>query len=126
MSYDVAVWEGPAPRNDASATSEYMRRAEGAEDERPPTAAIQRFVAALPARHPDPTDLDDDVDDSPWADVPLISNAFGSFITISPEADPDRSVHGCHPKRCRSAETDRRDVPLAAPSCASDRRAKEP
>jgi hypothetical protein len=46
-----------------------------------PSPAIRRFVEALLARHPDLTELDDaEVDDSPWADGPLIGNASGSFI----------------------------------------------
>lgn len=78
MSYDVAVWEGEQPSSDAAATPEFERLYEllEAEDAEPPSPVIHSFVNALLARHPDIDDLDDDeVDDCPWSDGPLIGSA---------------------------------------------------
>jgi hypothetical protein len=85
LSYDVAVWEGEQPSGDEAAASDFERLYEmleqGAE---PPSATIRGFVDALLARHRDLDELDDDeVDDSPWADGPLIGNASGGFIYFS-------------------------------------------
>lgn len=83
MSYDLAVWEGPAPTNDAEALEvcgELMDRMQQGTSE-PPTERIREYVAALLARWPDITE--DDGEDSPWTDGPLINNAFGSAIYFS-------------------------------------------
>lgn len=80
MSFDLAVWEGDRPASDEAAAAVYgqlMDRMESGDPE-PPTEAISNYVAALLDRWPD---LDQDgSDDSPWADGPLIANAFGSAI----------------------------------------------
>jgi hypothetical protein len=89
LSYDVAVWEGEQPSGDAAAASEFERLYEFSQDTAPPSPTIRGFVDALLARHRDLTELDDDeVDDSPWADGPLIGNASGGFIyfTMVPSA----------------------------------------
>ena len=53
----------------------------GTGEEAPPTEAIRQYVSALLDRYPDLTELDDDaVDDSPWADGPMIGNASGPII----------------------------------------------
>jgi hypothetical protein len=81
VSYDVAVWEGSQPSDDGAATQEFERLYERLEGGEPPSAAIRQYVDVLLARHPDLDELDDDeVDDSPWADGPLIGNASGPFI----------------------------------------------
>ena len=50
----------------------------------PPTERITEYVRVLIARYPDLDHLDDDaVDDSPWADSPLIANARGPIIYFS-------------------------------------------
>jgi hypothetical protein len=84
VSVDLAVWEGaePASNDEAAQTFEelYERYVE-TDDETPPTERIAAYVGALLARYPDLTELDDDVvDDSPWADGPLIGNARGPFL----------------------------------------------
>lgn len=84
MSIALAVWEGPLPASDEEAVRTfeelYERHVEG-EDETPPTDRIAAYARALLDRYPDITDLDDDaVDDSPWADGPLINNATGPFM----------------------------------------------
>jgi hypothetical protein len=58
MSYDLAVWKGPAPTNAAAATAEYERRMDAMEaalDQTggppPATPAIRAFVEAALARY---------------------------------------------------------------------------
>lgn len=87
MSVDLAVWEGPTPASDAEASKVfeelYARHIESG-DETQPTERIAAYVAALLARFPDLTELDDEaIDDNPWADGPLINNAIGPFIYFS-------------------------------------------
>jgi hypothetical protein len=80
VTFDLAVWEGDRPPSDAAAAEIYeqlMDRLEGGEQE-PPTDRIRAYVSALLDRWPD---IDEDGgEDSPWADGPLIDNAFGSVI----------------------------------------------
>jgi hypothetical protein len=83
VSYDLAVWEGPTPPNNAAAAAEYERVMTRMEDgpADPPSIRISAYVAALLARWPDITD--DRGEDSPWADGPMIGNAFGNAIYFS-------------------------------------------
>ncbi|WP_063763933.1 hypothetical protein [Actinoplanes subtropicus] len=81
MSYDLAVWEGDRPANDAAAAAEfealYARFVESAESVEP-TARIAAYVAALLDRYPD---IDTDAgDDSPWSSGPLLSEASGPLV----------------------------------------------
>ncbi len=83
MSYDLAVWEGPRPATDAGAaetfealSAQYLERDAPSE----PTPAIRRYVDALLARYPDD---DDNIEDAPWADAPIINNAVGPLIYFS-------------------------------------------
>jgi hypothetical protein len=83
----MAVWEGPTPASNEEAAQTfdelYDRNIES-ETDLPPTERIAQYVRALVARYPDLDDLDDDaVDDSPWADSPLIGNARGPLIYFS-------------------------------------------
>lgn len=84
MSVDLAVWEGNRPASDQEAAKTFKQLYEryiGSEDTTPPTERIASYVDTLLSRYPDLTDLDDDVvDDSPWADGPLIGNARGPFL----------------------------------------------
>ena len=81
MSYDLAVWEGPQPASAEAADETYdtiMDRLDGDGADEEPTPAIRAYVDALLARWPD---LDDDNEDEvPWADGPLLGNAFGNAI----------------------------------------------
>ena len=81
MSYDLAVWEGPTPPNNAAAEYERVMTRMEERPADPPTDRISAFVAALLARWPDITD--DRGEDSPWADGPMIGNAFGNAIYFS-------------------------------------------
>ncbi|MFI2077520.1 hypothetical protein [Streptomyces triculaminicus] len=82
MSYDLAVWEGARPADDAAALTVF----EGLHDQYagncglPPTPRITRYVEALLARWPDLSPEDEDQDSSPWSDGPLIDNASGPLL----------------------------------------------
>jgi hypothetical protein len=95
MSYDLAVWEGPAPASDTDAfatyralieqwherpdrAEEYMRRLRGEPTGSSATPAVSAYVDALLARWPDITD--DAGEASPWSDGPLIANATGPLF----------------------------------------------
>ena len=81
MSYDLAVWEGDRPADDAAARQEYRHlydRYIGSSDLQPPTPRIAAYVRALLDRYPD---INSEAgDDSPWADSPLIGDASGHFL----------------------------------------------
>lgn len=82
MSYDLAVWEGERPADDAAAarcfTALYDRYIDMEEPEVPPVEQIVAFVSALLERWPDLTEDEDDT--SPWATGPLIREARGPLI----------------------------------------------
>jgi hypothetical protein len=98
MSYDLAVWEGDRPADDAAAREEYFRLYEQyvasparplptshsdfqnltRRDRQPPTPRIAAYVRALLDQYPDITG--NDGEDSPWADGPLINDASGPFF----------------------------------------------
>jgi hypothetical protein len=80
MSYDLAFWEGPRPRDndEASAVFEQLWGAlEESEDDLPPTPAIQALVETLEARWPgtDP--------EAPWATFPLAEDAQGATLYVN-------------------------------------------
>jgi hypothetical protein len=86
MSYDFAVWEGERPEDDAAATKYYMDHINAVMDtdeppdiiNEPPTPRIRAYVEALLERWPD---IDtEEGSNSPWADGPLLSMAWGRFI----------------------------------------------
>ncbi|MEV7616136.1 hypothetical protein [Streptomyces sp. NPDC089799] len=87
MSYDLAVWEGVRPADDAAATAvfedlyrEHMQHMGGQKTR--PAHLIRQYVEALVARWPDlsPDDDEEDEDASPWSDGPLINNASGPLF----------------------------------------------
>lgn len=93
MSYDLAVWEGPPPADNAAALATYRELLEQWQDEGvvetirakmrgeqtayDPTPAIAAYVADLLRRWPDSGDQSEE---SPWADAPVINNATGPLI----------------------------------------------
>ena len=84
MSYDLAVWEGTRPESDAAASVVYQEladRLESGDTGQPVTEGIRAYVDALLKRWPDITT--DAGEESPWADGPLIGNAFGDAIYFS-------------------------------------------
>ena len=81
MSYDLAVWEGKRPRTNAAAAKVFRRLYDeniGGEGERAPTPAIAAYVQALLERWPDISD--DEGEESPWSDGPLINDARGPIF----------------------------------------------
>jgi hypothetical protein len=93
VSYDLAVWEGSRPADDAAALVTYRELLERWQDEGvveavhakmrgeqtayDPTPAIAAYVADLLRRWPDSGDASEE---SPWADAPLINNATGPLF----------------------------------------------
>jgi hypothetical protein len=93
VSYDLAVWEGSRPADDAAALATYRDLLERWQDEGvveaihakmrgeqtayDPTPAIAAYVADLLRRWPD---SGDESEESPWADAPLINNATGPLF----------------------------------------------
>lgn len=82
MAYVLAVWEGEKPINDAEAMATYDELCEELDrrPELPASPAITAYVADLLARWPDI--MDEDGEDSPWSDGPLIDNATGPLIVF--------------------------------------------
>ncbi|MFK4208668.1 hypothetical protein [Streptomyces sp. NPDC030920] len=82
MSYDLAVWEGERPEDDAAAarcfTDLYDRYIDTEGPAVPPVEQIAAFVSALLERWPDLTEDEDDT--SPWSTGPLIKEARGPLI----------------------------------------------
>ncbi|MER7512167.1 hypothetical protein ABTX82_27985 [Streptomyces lavendulae] len=82
MSYDLAVWEGERPEDDAAAAQcfrgLYDRFVDTKEPTVPPAERIAAFVAALLERWPDLAEDDDDT--APWSTAPLIGEARGPLI----------------------------------------------
>jgi hypothetical protein len=81
MSYNLAVWEGERPKTNAEAKKTFealFAQHQEAEKSPKPTPAIRRYVKALLVKYPD---LDDDNEDEcPWSDSPLINNAAGPIF----------------------------------------------
>ncbi|WP_307814128.1 hypothetical protein [Streptomyces sp. N35] len=81
MSYDLAVWEGERPTDDAVAGrlfSELYDQYIDTDVEQPPTERIATYVAALLERWCDLTEDEDDT--SPWSTSPLIGEARGPLV----------------------------------------------
>src|SRR3954447_3711704 len=81
MSYDLAVWEGDRPADDAAAAAEFERlynRYIESDEDVPPTPRIAAFVQALLDRYPDRGT--DGGGDSPWSTGPLLNDASGPVI----------------------------------------------
>ncbi|HZG02788.1 MAG TPA: hypothetical protein VE546_04310 [Streptomyces sp.] len=83
MTYDLAVWEGVRPSDDAAAgrlfSELYCRYIDiDTGVDHPPTERMAAYVAALLQRWPD---MDEDEDDSsPWCSGRLIDEASGPLI----------------------------------------------
>lgn len=82
MSYNLAVWDGPTPADDAAALEVFedlYDKFMGAKGQ-PPTPRIRQYVEGLVARWPDLSADDEDEDTSPWSNGPLINNASGPLF----------------------------------------------
>lgn len=82
MTYDLAVWEGDRPRDDAAAERlftylhcQYI----DSDIDHPPTYRITEYVKVLLTRFPDMSE-DDEEDPSPFSVCPLIDAAAGPLI----------------------------------------------
>jgi hypothetical protein len=83
MSYDLAVWEGERPADDAEAANTFGRLYSeyiDSGDEVAPSERIQAFVEALVDRYPNIGEADEDPEGGPWSDGPLIDNASGPLV----------------------------------------------
>ena len=84
MSYDLAVWEGDCPADDAGAAylfeQLYEKYLEG-EHTVSPTPRIRAYVEALLDRWVDLTEETDDV--SPWSTGGLMDNASGPIVYLA-------------------------------------------
>ena len=81
MTYDLAVWEGERPSDDAAAAEAFeglYRKYIDSDDLAPPTPRIERYVQSLLARYPDMDDDNDDV--CPWSTGPLLNEAVGPLV----------------------------------------------
>ncbi|MEV6965181.1 hypothetical protein AB0M47_08675 [Hamadaea sp. NPDC051192] len=82
MTYNIAVWDGPKPADDATAMQVFLAMHEAAASSwDAPTTRMEVYVQALLARWPDIDD--DETDSSPWADGPILNNATGPFFYTS-------------------------------------------
>ncbi|MCW3838639.1 hypothetical protein ONA70_00805 [Micromonospora yasonensis] len=81
MSYDLAVWEGDRPPDNAAALTTFKALYERyvGKGAIPPTPRIRTYVEALLEQWIDLTEDDDD-ERSPWSTGPLIKEASGPFI----------------------------------------------
>jgi hypothetical protein len=74
MSYDLAVWVGKRPANDAAAAEEFDARIDASEsNDDAPGPLIQAFVAELLERFPEGSD------DGVWAVEPVLDDVGGDF-----------------------------------------------
>ncbi|MFE3074387.1 hypothetical protein [Streptomyces sp. NPDC059247] len=82
MSYDLAVWEGERPADDAAAgqcfTDLYGKYIDTDGPDVDPTKQIAAYVAELLEQWPDLTEDEDGI--SPWSPGPLIGEASGPLI----------------------------------------------
>ncbi|MCW3815903.1 hypothetical protein ONA91_15770 [Micromonospora sp. DR5-3] len=92
MSYDLAVWEGDRPSDDAAAAALFEQLYEKYLDKEyrvPPTPRIRAYVEALLERwhieEADDEDVDDDdwEDDSPWSTGGLMNSASGPIVYLA-------------------------------------------
>jgi hypothetical protein len=81
MSYDLAVWEGDRPADNAAGLTTFRALYERyvSKGQIPPTPRIRAYVEVLLERWIDLTEDDDD-ERSPWSTGPLIKEASGPFI----------------------------------------------
>ncbi|MCX2926781.1 hypothetical protein [Streptomyces sp. NEAU-W12] len=85
MSYDLAVWEGAEPADDARAGEVFTRlydRHIDTDEEFPASPRIAEYVARLLARWADLAE-DEEEDTSPWSTGPLIDEAAGPLVHFS-------------------------------------------
>ena len=82
MSYDVAVWIGNLPADNAAALETFKRRWKRYENTPEPThPQIAAFLDDLLERYPDLDGVpESELESSPWAEGHMIGNARGRFF----------------------------------------------
>jgi hypothetical protein len=83
MSFDFAVWEGPAPASHDEGLASYQAlftQYFESGDPIVPTAAIAAFLETLKAEFPG--DTDEELDAAPWASWPLDGDASGPIMYL--------------------------------------------
>jgi len=81
MSWVLVAWDGPVPTSTDDAARIFEELESSVSEEDPPTDALRGYVEEMLARWPDITE--DDGEDSPWGDGPLIGNASGPLLVFS-------------------------------------------
>jgi hypothetical protein len=142
VTYDLAVWEGPPPTDDAAALATYRQllqqwqhegvveaihaKMRGEQTAYDPTPAIAAYVADLLRRWPD---SGDELDESPWADAPVINNANGPlFYFAMAYSKAEEAVTFAaelaanHGLNCFDPQSEHLLTPAAAPAKAQRRR----
>ena len=100
MSWDLAVWEGDLPEA-AEAGERYAELLEAYEEEleddspAPPTKRLDAFLRELAESLPD------DVDEGPWAFVPVRDEASGALAILHVQWDKVESVLAVVPDLAR-------------------------
>jgi hypothetical protein len=80
VSYDLAIWEGERPSDDAIAGIVYEAHMDVMElNDEPPTPRIRAYVEALLARWPELGEADD----VPWAMSPLMEQTGGPIAYLN-------------------------------------------
>lgn len=80
MSYDLAFWEGPPPRDDEEASEIFEATwdaLEGSDEDPPPTPTIQALIEEFESRWPS------DHPEAPWASFPLADDAVGGTLYVN-------------------------------------------
>jgi hypothetical protein len=81
MSWVLVAWDGRVPTGTDDAARIFEELESSVSEEDPPTDAVRGYVEEMLARWPDITE--DDGEDSPWGDGPLIGNASGPLLVFS-------------------------------------------
>lgn len=80
MSWVLVAWDGPVPTSAVDASRIFEQLESSTAENARPTEGIRGYVEELLQRWPDI--LSADGEDSPWADGPLIHNAYGPLFVF--------------------------------------------
>jgi hypothetical protein len=75
VSYDLAIWEGDLPADEATFDALFDQYLSG--DPHPPTARILAYAQALEARFPDP-----ESEEAPWSTGSVVDCASGPVLYV--------------------------------------------
>lgn len=87
MSYDIAVWVGEKPADEAAADAAYAQVLDGLESrsDEPPASEIEHFASLLIKRWPELGQAGDET--SPWTASPILADAAGSALLLGLKTD---------------------------------------